>query len=94
MPVHVRIEELRLEGFEPWQRHRIGRAVERELARLLVARAEDGALGSARETARVDGGSFSFHADDPPRRIGAAIARATFRGLTGATVGRGVDRTR
>jgi hypothetical protein len=80
--VHVRIEELRLEGFRPGDRYRIARAVERELARLLRARDGDSELGSQRDVARA-AGSFSFRADDPPHRIGTAIARATFRGLTG-----------
>jgi hypothetical protein len=93
-PVHVHVGELRLEGFEPALRHRIARALERELVRLLEARGSDAPLVARREAGRVDGGSFSFRADDPPARIGAAIARATFRGLTGATVGRGGDRAR
>ena len=81
--VNVRIGELRLEGFAPGHRYRIAQAVERELTRLLGARTDDGALGSPREAGRVTGGAFSFRAEDPPHRIGTAIARATIRGLTG-----------
>jgi hypothetical protein len=87
--LHVRIDELRLEGFESRNRFRIAQAVEHELARLLRARARDGAREPPRDSERIDGGSFSFRPDDPPQLIGAAIARATFRGLTGATTGRG-----
>lgn len=89
--VHVRIEALSLDGFDPGQRHRIAQAVQRELTRLLAARAFDGELGVAHEAPRVDAGSFVFRDDDPPHRIGAAIARATFRGLTGGP-SRGPDR--
>jgi hypothetical protein len=84
----VRIGELWLEGFEPGDRFRIARAVEQELTRLLRARAPIGAFEEPRAVARASGGAFSFRADDPPQRIGAEIARATFRGLTG---GRGRD---
>jgi len=87
--VLVRIEELRLEGFQPAHRYRIGQAVERELMRLLSIRTGDETLGSRRDVTRIAGASFSFHAEDPPHRIGTAIARATFRGLTG-----GPDRDR
>jgi hypothetical protein len=89
--VQVRIEALSLDGFDPGQRYRIAQAVQRELTRLLAARAFDGALAVARETPRVDAGSFAFRDDDPPHKIGAAIARATFLGLTSGPP-RGPDR--
>jgi hypothetical protein len=89
--VHVRIEALSLDGFEPAHRYRIAQALQRELTRLIAARVVDGDLGASHEAPRVDAGSFSFRDDDPPHRIGAAIARATFRGLTGER-GRGPDR--
>lgn len=82
-PIEVRIGELRLEGFAPGDRFRIARAVERELTRLLHARGLIGAFEEPRAVAQVSGGSFSFRPDDPPQRIGAEIARATFRGLIG-----------
>ena len=80
--VQVRIEALSLDGFDPAQRHRIAQAVQGELTRLIAARSFDGALGVAHEAPRVDAGSFAFRDGDPPQRIGAAIARATFFGLT------------
>ena len=89
--VHVRIEALSLDGFDPGQRYRIAQAVQRELTRLLAARSFDGSLGVAREAPRVDAGSFAFRDEDPPHKIGAAIARATFLGLT-AGPPRGPDR--
>jgi hypothetical protein len=92
--VNLRVEELRLDGFEPGHRHRIAHAFQRELTRLIMAKAADGELGelgSLGEAPRLDGGSFAFRDDDPPHRIGAAIARATFRGLTGGPE-RGPDR--
>lgn len=81
-PIEVRIGELRLDGFTPGDRFRIGRAFEQELIRLLRAREPNGALEKSRAAAQLSGGSFSFRPDDPPQRIGTQIARATFRGLT------------
>lgn len=82
-PIEVRIGELRLEGFPPGDRFRIAQAVEQELTRLLRARQPDVPFAEPRAVAQVSGGSFSFRPDDPPRLIGAEIARATFLGLTG-----------
>ncbi len=84
-PLRVHIEELRLEGFDPRHQHRIAGAVERELTRLLQAHAASEEPLSPSDAARVDGGSFAFRADESPGRIGIAIARATFRGLTSIT---------
>ena len=84
VPVHVRIEELRLEGFDPHRRYRIAEAIQRELTRLLATRSDVAPLGPTRSVARLDAGSFSFRKDDSAQRIGAAIARATYRGLTGS----------
>ncbi len=87
-PVHVHIDELRLDGFDPRDRHGIAGAVQRELARLFrehadrAARSEGEAFEPPGDADRVDGGSFTFRAGESPHRIGAAIARATFRGLT------------
>lgn len=85
--LRVHIDELRLEGFREGDRYRIAHAMQRELARLLAARAAGGDFEAPRAAARVDGGSFSFAADEPADRIGAAIARATFGGLTGPARG-------
>jgi hypothetical protein len=70
--ITVRIEELVLHGFDPRQRHAIGDAVERELARLLHAPAQV----AARSQARVDAGSFDVPRDAPPAVVGTHIARA------------------
>jgi hypothetical protein len=84
-PVRVRIEELRLTGFDPRHGRRIAAAVERQLERLLMERpVEGGGLDVSRATDRVDGGAFAFRADDSPARIGSAIAQAMYRGMTGA----------
>jgi hypothetical protein len=88
-PLHVEIEELRLEGFEPRDRHRIAHAFERELTRLLASRIEHGGFEPPQDSARIDGGSFTVRADEPPHRIGRAIAFAAVRGLTGEARGSG-----
>jgi hypothetical protein len=87
-PVHVHIDELRLDGFDPRDRHGIAGALQRELARLFrehadrAARPGGEAFEAPEDADRIDGGSFAFRAGESPHRIGVAIARATFRGLT------------
>ncbi len=53
--ISVRIEELVLHGFDPRQRHAIGAAVERELARLreAAAREDENLMPYLLEAARV-----------------------------------------
>jgi hypothetical protein len=94
-PIRVRIDELRLTGFDPRHGRRIAAAVERHLERLLMDRPDEGGgLDVSRATDRVDGGAFTFRADDPPGRIGSAIAQAMYRGMTGArpTTGPGPEK--
>ncbi len=79
--VHVRIEELRLEGFDPRDRYRIADALERELVRLFT-RTDHPAFGTSAETERLDAGGITFGEGDRPHRIGEAIARATFASIT------------
>ena len=82
--IELHIEELRLHGFAPADRARIGAAFERELTRLLA----DGALAtrfsSSQHVPSLPG--VTFPADSPgartpvsgarPDAVGAAVARA------------------
>ena len=79
--VELRIDELVLHGFEPGERHRIGAAVERELARLFVERNAPLSLTQDGETAHLDGGSFEVGLDARGEDIGAQVARAVYGGL-------------
>lgn len=79
--VEVHIGELVLHGFAPGDRHRIGAAVEQELARLLAESSRPAAWARRRLSARVDGGSFRLASGAKPGAIGAQIAAAIHGGL-------------
>ena len=78
--IELRVDELVLHGFEPKDRHRIGRAVEHELGRLF---AERGAppLAQSGEIADLDGGSFEVAPGAGAAAIGAQVAQAVYGGL-------------
>lgn len=76
--VELEIGELVLHGFAPADRHRIGAAVERELARLIGERALADQLGQPAERTQLDGGTVELAADASAELIGAQIARAIF----------------
>ena len=73
-PIHLHIDELVLEGFEPSQRRQISDAVQQELARLLEA---DLSANSAMSLAlaRADAGEFVV-ADRNAIVVGHGVARA------------------
>ena len=77
----LHVDELVLHGFANADRHRIGMAAERELTRLLADRGVPGAPRRDREKASVDAGTVALSPGASPRDIGAAIARAVYRGL-------------
>ncbi len=81
--IELRIEELVLHGFAPGDRHRIGEAVERELARLLVERGLPTGLARGADLSRHDGGSFAVAPGAGAEAIGARVARAVYGGLKG-----------
>ena len=78
-PIHLHIDELVLEGFEPSQRHQIADAVQQELARLLEEDLSADCATSLRR-ARADAGEFVV-ADRNAFAVGRGVARAV-----GATV--------
>ena len=79
--VELHIEELVLHGFSPSDRHRIGEAVQLELARLLAEQAIPPALAKSAAIDRLDGGTFQLTAAPRPEATGAQVARAVFGGL-------------
>ena len=79
--VQVSIEELMLHGFAAADRHRIGEALERELARLLAAESLPASMAQGGDISVLDGGSIQIAAGLQPERIGAQIARAVHSGL-------------
>jgi len=81
MNVDLHIEELVLEGFAPGDRHRIGAAVERELARLIVERGVPAGLAAGGEAQRVDGGSFEVKPGGRAESVGRQVAGAVYGGM-------------
>jgi hypothetical protein len=79
--VELRIEELVLRGFESADHHRIGEAVERELARLFVEEGVPPSLAREGGIDRVDGGAFEAQPGSGAEAIGAHVARAVYGGL-------------
>ncbi|HSD82553.1 MAG TPA: hypothetical protein VLG46_01765 [Anaerolineae bacterium] len=78
--IELHIEELALHGFPAADRHPIGTAVERELARLLAERGKQSRLTGG-EIARLDGGAFAVTPNATPEMIGMQIAQAIYTGL-------------
>lgn len=80
-PIHLHIEELVLHGFAPGDRHRIGDAMQRELARLFTEGRTPPALAKSTEIDRLNAGTFHMTAAPRPEATGAQVARAVFGGL-------------
>jgi hypothetical protein len=81
--VELHIEELVLHGFAPGDRHRIGDAVERELARLVAEQGTPQLFGDSVELTRVNAGEFNILQGASPESVGAQIARAVYGGMSG-----------
>ena len=79
--VELHIAELVLHGFEPGDRYRIGDAMERELARLLIEQGTPPTLGQGREVACLDGGAFEVAPGSRAEAIGVQVAQAVHGGL-------------
>ena len=77
--VELQIDELVLNGFAGADRHAIGEAVERELARLLM---EQGATPAvSKETAELRRDSPQLTASGDARTTGAEVAKAIYGGV-------------
>ena len=80
-PIHLHIEELVLHGFAPGDRHRIGDAIQQELARLFAEKPTPPSLTKSTAIDRLDGGTFHMTGAARPEATGAQVARAVFGGL-------------
>jgi hypothetical protein len=78
--IELHIEELVLHGFAPGDRHRIGEAVRRELARLLAEQGVPPGLSRGGEVTRQDGGSFRSEAGGKPEATGTGVGQAVYGG--------------
>lgn len=79
--IDIRIDELVLHGFHPGDKHRIARAVETELARLMAGDEVPPSLRQEGDIQRVDGGSFDHPKGMGVDRVGAQIARSVYTGF-------------
>jgi hypothetical protein len=79
--IELRIDALVLRGFAPGDRHRIGEAVERELARLLAQEELPPLLARPGQRDGLDAGPISVRSGVSADAIGAEIAQSVFRGL-------------
>ena len=79
--IHLHIDELVLHGFPPGDRHRIGDAMQRELARLFSEERTPSALMKSAAIDLLNGGTFQMTAAPRPEATGAQVARAVFGGL-------------
>ncbi|MEA3335576.1 MAG: hypothetical protein U9R25_06665 [Chloroflexota bacterium] len=79
--VSVHIEELILHGFPAADRMRIGRAVERQLARLLADGQMPGNFTGHEKISALDGGSFATSPGIRPEQIGSQIAGSVVQAL-------------
>jgi hypothetical protein len=78
--VHLRIEELVLDGFPVSAGYPIGEGLQQELTRLFGERGVPSHMIAPREAARIDAGSFQASAGAPPAITGAQIAVAVYGG--------------
>jgi hypothetical protein len=79
--IEVEIEELVLHGFDPRDRHSIGKAVRSELSRLLTEGGVPSSLGHAGNVPHLDGGSFGVRRGTTPKAVGSQVARAVYGGM-------------
>jgi hypothetical protein len=79
--VHLYIEEMVLHGFSPQAKHRIARAVEQELTRLL----QDGGLPMGWQQGaaipHIDAGAFTMARVTTPEGIGRQISKNLYGGM-------------
>lgn len=80
--IELHIEKLVLHGLSSSDRHRIGRAVELELARLFTERGLPSALSQDRNFAQVDSGTFNVTPNAKTATIGTQIAQSVYAGFT------------
>lgn len=79
--IDLEIDELVLNGFAAADRHAIGDAFQRELARLLAERGIPQAIAEARETAQLNIESFESATGSDAHAIGAELAKKIYGGF-------------
>src|SRR3712207_3786875 len=77
-----RIEGLTSHGFSPGAHHRVGSAMERELALLFAEKSTPVSLTQEQQVARLDGGTFEVEAGSAAEAIGTQLAQAVYGSLS------------
>lgn len=80
-PVEIHIEKLVLHGFAPSDRHRIARAVRRELARRFRQGGVPESVRDSSVLASIDTGTIHIPQGAAPWTAGTRIGAAIYRGL-------------
>ena len=81
--VELHVESLVLTGFRPEHRHRIGAALQGELARLLEERGVPDRLETGLDAALLRAAAVDLPPDAAPAAIGARLARSVYGALGG-----------
>ena len=80
--IELHIEELVLDGFAPGDRHTIGDALERDLARLMGEEGIPHSLRSQNTIDEIQGATFKATQNARPTAIGRQIAQAVYQGFS------------
>ncbi len=80
--IELHIEKLVLHGFSPSDRHRIGRSVEFELARLFTEQGISHSMSKGGEFTRLDGGTFNIAPSSKAEAIGSQVAQAVYKNMS------------
>lgn len=79
--IEFHIDKLILHGFSSGDRHRIGEAVEQELARLMSGPGASFAQGSKGRIDVIKGGDITLSPGTRPESVGTQIAQAVYNGI-------------
>jgi len=79
--LHLHIQHLVLHGFAPVDHHRIGEAMEHELARLFLSQGVPRSLANPTAVDLLDGGVLKIGSAAAPEPIGIQLARAIHEAL-------------
>ncbi len=79
--IELHVGEVVLRGVASGDRHRIGQAMQRELARLFAEQGVPDGLVRGGHIERLEGGAFEMTPDSRAEAIGAQVAQAVYGGL-------------
>lgn len=85
--IELHIEELVLHGFEGYNKHQIGEAIEREIARLLQERGLPASFSMEANLGRLNAGSLTMQPNAKAATVGSQIAQSVYKGLGSENAG-------